>query len=241
MLVTLSLFTSIGLADPAVAELTLPGPELDGDMVIEALDPELEGLPEVEMDPVLVTGSSGSGPRMRGFGGRIELEAAMTADGVSVSSSELVFAEAASGELARSRAGRVRRGDTTVAGWVGLTDGGTRVALRRPSGAGELCAERDGSGVAERSLDLRLTRPPPSTEHESLETWEDRPSFVLGRDTSGRDGVYASLQPGDQITVVEISGGPRFVEEVELTRPGRSLRWRRDAGSEEVCYTGSAD
>ncbi len=234
MLTFLLILATDAQADPAVADLQ-PGEEESADFVVEA-PPSLEELPEVEMAETVVTGTTPSGPRVRAYGGRIELEANMTADGVSASQADLVFAETSPSELAVTPLGRLTRQETGVTGWVGLADGETRLARRAALDEGTVCAEREGAQVAERELDLRLTRPPPGSEDLAQDTWEQRPSFVMGEDDDGLTAVYASLQPGDQITVVQVSGGPRFVESVSLRRTGRELRWRRDAKGESVCY-----
>lgn len=232
----LILLSPAALAAPAVADLQPDEGAETADFVVETTPEAVPPLPELQMDETLIKGSVPSGPRVRAYGGRIELEAAMGADGVSAAHSDLVFAQSAGGELSTGSSGMLTRGDTTVTGWVGMSDGETRLARRQPTGKGSVCATRSGENAAERDLALRLTRPPPSGEALPTETWESRPSFVMGADTEGLTQVYASLQPGDQITVVQISGGPRFVEEVELTRTGRSLRWRRDRKGESVCY-----
>ncbi len=224
-------------AAPAVADLQ-PTDRDTVDFVVEGIQtpPQAEAYPEVEMAGAVVRGTVPGGPRVRGYGGRIELEASMGADGASASDADLVWAQTAPAELTTTATGRTRRDEAAVTGWVGLTDGETRLARRAALGAGTVCAEREGSPEPEHDLDLRLTRPPPAGEALAQQTWEARPSFVLGEDSEGQTGVYASLQPGDQITVVQISGGPRFVEEVELERTGRTLRWRRDHKGESVCY-----
>jgi hypothetical protein len=117
-----------------------------------------------------------------------------------------------------------------------LADSLSHLASRQESARGKVCVEHKGPMLPERELELRLTRPPPAGEAIPNATWQDRPSFVLGEDPDGTTLVYASLQPGDQITVVQITGGPRFVEQVDLLRTGRSLRWRRDHKGESLCY-----
>ncbi len=235
MVPTFLLLAHVAMAGPAVADLQLLDAD-QGDFVVKAEVDPMAGLPVVDMDGAVVTGSVPRGAHLRGYGGRIELEASMLADGVSATESDLVFGESAAGELAPLPSGRLKRGDTTVTGWVGLTDGETRLAKRQAHLNAPVCAVQKGPMVPEHDLELRVTRSPRAGETIPQQTWQDRPSFVMGQDQEGVDAVYASLAPGDQITVVQISGGPRFVEEVELRRSGRRLNWRRDHKGEAVCF-----
>lgn len=231
----LLLFAFPTLAAPAVADLLRDNEEA-AEFVVEANDHTIEPPPKVEMDEALFKGAVPSGPRVRQYGGRIELEAGMGADGVSAADADLVFAQTSPSELTTTALGRVTRDETAVTGWVGLSDGKTHLARRGRLSMGTVCAEREGATGPERDMDLRLTRLPPASEALAQEAWDARPSFVMGEDKEGLTAVYTSLQHGDQVTVVQITGGPRYVEEVELTRTGRVLRWRRDHKGESVCY-----